>query len=160
MRSGWRCVGSSTGSGSYVIVDDEAVTSTAISASCVIVYSFGLPMLIGPVCSPSSRARKPRTSSSTKQNDRVWLPSPNTVIGSPRSAWTRKLDTDRPSSTRMFGPYVLKMRTMRTSTPWWRWYAIVSASAKRFASSYTPRGPIGLTWPQYVSGCGWTCGSP
>ena len=34
------------------------------------------------------------------------------------------------------------------------------ASANRLASSYTPRGPIGLTLPQYVSGCGCTCGSP
>ena len=40
------------------------------------------------------------------------------------------------------------------------WYVIVIASAYRFASSYTPRGPIGLTFPQYVSGCGCTSGSP
>src|SRR5438552_2213711 len=37
---------------------------------------------------------------------------------------------------------------------------MVSASAKRLASSYTPRGPIGLTLPQYSSFCGWTSGSP
>src|SRR4029453_13332972 len=49
---------------------------------------------------------------------------------------------------------------MRTSRPWARWYAIVIASANRLASSYTPRGPMGLTWPQYDSGWGWTCGSP
>jgi hypothetical protein len=55
---------------------------------------------------------------------------------------------------------VLKMRTMRVSTPWKRWYAIVIASAKRLASSYTPRGPTGFTFPQYVSGCGCTSGSP
>src|SRR5580704_2728799 len=28
---------------------------------------------------------------------------------------------------------------------------MVIASAKRFASSYTPRGPMGFTWPQYSS---------
>ena len=55
---------------------------------------------------------------------------------------------------------MLKIRTIAVSTPCWPWYAIVSASAYRFASSYTPRGPIGFTWPQYVSGCGWICGSP
>src|SRR5438270_9900456 len=37
---------------------------------------------------------------------------------------------------------------------------MVIASAKRLASSYTPLGPIGLTLPQYVSGWGWTSGSP
>jgi hypothetical protein len=66
----------------------------------------------------------------------------------------------RPSSGRIRGPNVLKIRTMPVSTPWVARYAIVSASPKRFASSYTPRGPTGFTWPQYVSGCGWICGSP
>jgi hypothetical protein len=66
---------------------------------------------------------------------RVWLPSPNTVMSLPCSAWTMKLLTARPSSGLICGPYVLKMRTMRTSSPWWRWYAIVMASAKRLASS-------------------------
>ena len=46
-----------------------------------------------------------------------------------------KFDTTRPSRGRMRGPYVLKMRTIRVSIPWYRWYAIVMASANRFASS-------------------------
>ena len=52
------------------------------------------------------------------------------------------------------------MRTIATSSPSVRWYAIVNDSENRFASSYTLRTPIGLTWPQYDSGCGWTSGSP
>ena len=52
------------------------------------------------------------------------------------------------------------MRTIFVSTPNSRWYAMVSASAKRFASSYTDRGPTLLTLPQYDSGCGCTSGSP
>ena len=46
-----------------------------------------------------------------------------------------KFVTTRPSCSRMRGPYVLKMRTMRVSTPCERWYAIVIASANRLASS-------------------------
>ena len=46
-----------------------------------------------------------------------------------------KFGIARPSSRRMRGPNVLKMRTMRVSSPWYRWYAMVMASAKRFASS-------------------------
>ena len=53
------------------------------------------------------------------------------------------------------GPYVLKIARRRCSTCW-RWYAIVSASACRFASSYTPRGPIGLTGTPVRLGCGCT----
>ena len=34
------------------------------------------------------------------------------------------------------------------------------ASANLLASSYTPRGPIGLTLPQYASDCGCSSGSP
>ena len=41
----------------------------------------------------------------------------------------------RPSRIRIRGPKVLKIRTIRVSTPWVRWYAIVIASAKRLASS-------------------------
>jgi hypothetical protein len=37
------------------------------------------------------------------------------------------------------------MRTMPVFTAWVSRYAVVKASAKRFASSYTPRGPTGLT---------------
>jgi len=40
------------------------------------------------------------------------------------------------------------MRTIRVSNPWVRWYAIVIASEKRFASSYTERGPMEFTFPQ------------
>ena len=46
-----------------------------------------------------------------------------------------KVGTARPSSHRMRGPYVLKIRTMRTGTPKVRWNAIVIASAYRLASS-------------------------
>ena len=35
----------------------------------------------------------------------------------------------RPSFDRIRGPKVLKMRTIPVSTPCWRWYAIVIASA-------------------------------
>ena len=79
---------------------------------------------------------------------RVWFPSPKTVTSSLRSACDMNAGTARPSLTRMRGPYVLKMRTILVSSPWNRWYAIVMASAKRLASSYTPRGPTGLTLPQ------------
>ena len=40
------------------------------------------------------------------------------------------------------------MRAIRTSTFSYRRYAMVIASANRFASSYTARGPIGFTFPQ------------
>ena len=46
-----------------------------------------------------------------------------------------KFDTTRPSPGRIRGPYVLKKRTIRVSSPWKRWYAIVIASANRLASS-------------------------
>ena len=78
-------------------------------------------------------------------NERVCAPSPNTVIGAPVSACPMKAGIARPSFNRMRGPNVLKIRTMRVSIPWARWYAIVIASPKRLASSYTPRGPTGLT---------------
>jgi hypothetical protein len=55
---------------------------------------------------------------------------------------------------------VLKIRTMPVSTPLDVRYAVVSASPNRFASSYTPRGPTGLTLPQYSSVCGCCSGSP
>jgi hypothetical protein len=67
--------------------------------------------------------------------ERVWPPVPCTVIGSPRSAWLMKVGMARPSSGRIRGPYVLKIRTMAVSSPWKRWYAIVAASEKRLASS-------------------------
>ena len=76
------------------------------------------------------------------------MPSPYTVSGSPRIACARKFDTTRPSPGASRGPNVLKMRTILVSMPWVRWYAIVMASAKRLASSYTERGPTGFTLPQ------------
>jgi len=63
------------------------------------------------------------------------LPSPWMVRGRPARAWTMRFDTTRPSSGRVDSPRELKIRTMRTSVPWWRWYAMVMASAKRLASS-------------------------
>jgi hypothetical protein len=60
-----RCVGSSTGSSSKTISDDEPVTSMASCASSRIVNSLSFPMFIGPVWSLSRRAMKPRISSST-----------------------------------------------------------------------------------------------
>src|SRR5205807_10345051 len=82
------------------------------------------------------------------------------VSGSPASACVMNCGTARPSSLRMRGPYVLKMRTIRVSTPRARRYAITYASAARLASSYTLRGPTEFTLPQYDSGCGCTKGSP
>ena len=41
--------------------------------------------------------------------------------GAPRSACTTKLETTRPSSSCMRGPYVLKMRATLISSPYWRW---------------------------------------
>jgi hypothetical protein len=49
--------------------------------------------------------------------ERVCVPLPCSVIGWPRSAWVMKVGTARPSSGRIRGPYVLKIRTMPTSTP-------------------------------------------
>lgn len=60
----------------------------------------------------------PSTRSETKVNERVWEPSPKTVRGSPASAWLMSEGTIRPSFARIRGPYVLKIRTMRVSTPW------------------------------------------
>ena len=63
-------------------------------------------------------AMSPAASSSTKQKERVWVPSPYTVSGRPSIACTRKFDTTRPSSGFMRGPIVLKMRAIFTSTSW------------------------------------------
>jgi hypothetical protein len=48
--------------------------------------------------------------------ERVWLPSPATVIGWPVSAWLAKAGIARPSFGRMRGPCVLKIRTIAVST--------------------------------------------
>jgi hypothetical protein len=83
-------------------------------ASSSIVNSPGLPILKGPLLLPSMTAAKPAMRSLTYWNERVWLPSPYTVMGVPVRACDTKLDTTRPSSSAMRGPYVLNMRTMRT----------------------------------------------
>jgi hypothetical protein len=67
--------------------------------------------------------------------DLVCVPVPCTVNGTPRSAWLMNVGIARPSSGRIRGPYVLKIRTMAVSSPWNRWYAIVAASENRFDSS-------------------------
>ncbi len=59
----------------------------------------------------------PSTRSSTYWIERVWLPSPATVSGSPASACVTKVGTARPSSGRIRGPWVLKIRTIAVSTP-------------------------------------------
>jgi len=61
--------------------------------------------------------------------------SPYTVSGLPANAWPMRLGTTLPSLRRIRSPYVLKMRAMRVSTLWTRWYAMVIASANRLASS-------------------------
>ena len=43
------------------------------------------------------------------------------VSGAPARAALMKFVTTRPSSGRILGPYVLKIRAMRTSSPWRRW---------------------------------------
>ena len=65
VMSGWRWVGSSVGSGSNTISDDEPVTSSTAWASSRIVNSFGLPMLTGPTWSDRRSPRMPRIRSST-----------------------------------------------------------------------------------------------
>ena len=46
----------------------------------------------------------PSMRSLTKQNERVWDPSPKTVIGRSCSAWRRKVGMARPSCGRIRGP--------------------------------------------------------
>ena len=102
--SGWRTLGSSIGSASKTISERDSVTSTIASAISSRVISEGLPMFTGS-CTPDSwRATRPRTRSSTKQNERVWEPSPNTVTGRSASAWPMKAGMARPSLARMRGP--------------------------------------------------------
>jgi hypothetical protein len=67
--------------------------------------------------------------------ERVCDPSPATVIGSFLSACLMNVGIARPSFGLIRVPWVLKMRTIPVSTPWYVRYAIVNASAKRFASS-------------------------
>ena len=46
----------------------------------------------------------PSTRSDTKVKERVWEPSPYTVIDAPVSAWRMKFGIARPSFIRMRGP--------------------------------------------------------
>ena len=70
------------------------------------------------------------------------------------------LDTIRPSSGGMRGPYVLKIRAIRISSSYWRSNVLAAASANRFASSWLARGPVVLTFPRSSSRGGCTPGSP
>ncbi len=73
--------------------------------------------------SPARRSRRgaagrcPRRGPRRSRSCASAVPSPYTVTSSPRSACMMKFGTTRPSSVRMRGPNVLKMRTMRVSTP-------------------------------------------
>ncbi len=71
-------------------------------------------MLNGPMWGPSMTATRPATRSDTNWKERVCWPSPYTVMGLSVSACATKLLTTRPSSRAIRGPYVLKIRTMRT----------------------------------------------
>lgn len=50
LMSGWRCRGSSAGSGRYSIGDWEDVMAQVFSARSFTVISDGLPRLTGPIC--------------------------------------------------------------------------------------------------------------
>eukprot|EP00001_Collodictyon_triciliatum_P068589 12170_2 len=69
-----------------------------------------------------------------------------------------KFVTTRPSSGRMRGPYVLKIRRMRTSNPRRKLSARVSPN--RLLWSYWQRFPVVFTLPRYAFCCGWLNGSP
>src|SRR6185436_15457099 len=104
VMSGCRVCGSSTGSGLNTIGLRLPTASRIVSANSRMVISWGLPMLTGVAASLLSRRQIPSTRSETKQNERVCFPSPNTVIGSPASAWGMNAGTTRPSRTRIRGP--------------------------------------------------------
>mmetsp|Transcript_36242 Transcript_36242/g.121392 ORF Transcript_36242/g.121392 Transcript_36242/m.121392 type:complete len:280 (+) Transcript_36242:604-1443(+) len=96
--SGFRCCGSSPGSGRCTIFELEPVCLIASSASCLIVNSPGLPRLTGPmVLDWFISFISPSTRSSTKQKERVCFPSPYTVMSSPLMACMTKFETTRPS---------------------------------------------------------------
>ena len=86
--SGWRCLGSSCGSGWLTKFEVDAVSFRTSSASSRIVNSIGLPRLTGPVKDGglSINCTRPSVRSFTKQNERVWLPSPFSVMGLPAIA--------------------------------------------------------------------------
>ena len=68
--------------------DEELVSFRTSSASSRMVNSTGLPRLTGPVKEGglSIKRTRPSIRSLTKQKERVWLPSPYSVIGSPANA--------------------------------------------------------------------------
>ena len=69
------------------------------SASSSTDSSCGLPMLTGPgEVGVQQPAGCPRPGRRRSRRERVWVPSPATVIGSPRSAWRTKVGMARPSS--------------------------------------------------------------
>src|SRR3954452_5813461 len=63
--SGWRTLGSSTGSASKTISERDSVSSITALAISSSVISFGFPMLTGSWTPDSMRAMRPRTRSST-----------------------------------------------------------------------------------------------
>ncbi len=63
----------------------------------------------------------PLTVSRTSQKQRLWVPSPNTVIGSPATACRTNRGTTIPYRPVWRGPIVLKSRTTVLDTPYWRW---------------------------------------
>src|SRR5262249_4454163 len=133
--SGWRTFGSSTGSGRNTISLRDAVRRMIRLASSSRVISWGFPMLTGSFTGASMSRQRPSMRSLMYWNERVWAPSPKTVMGTPVSAWLLNAGMARPSLSRMRGPKVLKILTMRVSIPCVRWYAMVIASPNRLASS-------------------------
>ena len=65
--------------------------------------------------------REDRVSTETYWNERVWEPSPYSVISLFCKAWMMKFDTTRPSFGCMRLPKVLKILATLTSTPPCRW---------------------------------------
>src|SRR5262249_23699501 len=120
VMSGWRTLGSSSGSGPNTISLVEPVTRTMRLARSSNVISCGLPMLTGSLTGASISRPMPSTRSSMYWKDRVCDPSPNTVSGPPPTPWVTNAGTARPALARMRGPNVLKIRTIRVSTPWYR----------------------------------------
>jgi hypothetical protein len=82
----------------------DPASAMILAAISPTVVSSGFPMLTGPARSLAASSSSPRTVSSAWHSDRVCVPSPVTVTGSPRSAWQANVGTIRPSSGRMPGP--------------------------------------------------------
>src|SRR5262245_49158430 len=133
--SGWRTFGSSTGSERNTISLRDAVRRMIRLASSSNVISWGFPILTGSLTGACMSRQRPSMRSLMYWNERVWAPSPKTVMGTPVSAWLMNAGMARPSLSRMRVPKVLKILTMRVSIPCVRWYAMVIASPNRLASS-------------------------